>query len=620
MKGWEIVKKFVCFLLCAALLCACCPLASASVMDEPDAEEYIEYSLAGGSVYFHPGKGLVAWASGLKGDVTVPAEFDGVPVKRLTEFAGNEEMTSITLPEGLEAVEVSSFASCPKLQTIRLSSTVREMPYGGHDVGSASFRVAEDNPWFSADSRGALYNKEKTVLVRCPTTVTEYTVPEGVTELGSHSFFGCGKLKSLTLPESLETIGLAALGGCPGLTALHIPKNVTEIGGGMDWLNAAFTVDEENPCFTADSQGALYNKDMTVLLRFPPKREAVSIPASVTEIGGGAFIGSVAKEIVLPAGLQAIGDMAFNSCANLTSLTFPQGLKSIGRDAFSTCALARAELPDSLESLGDGAFSGYGLQSLILPDDIGEMGNLFVDQALCYVEKGSPMEKKLMEQEVPYRYGRPEDYPQGLPAPLRGTPYIDIEPWANTHEGAAVKAALKEGWMQGESGLYFGPDHPATRAMVVATLYRMDGNPEPSGKSGFSDIRPGSYYEKAAAWAEEKGILYGSEGKMRPGQPATREEAAAIFYRYLLYTGRLDREFTPPSCNYHDRDDIAPWAREAVDALAYWSVYNDGDYLPDREPEFWWEEPAGFYPRQQVVRIELADLLWEVSRFGITVE
>lgn len=614
------MKKFVCFLLCAVLLCACCPLAGASVMDEPDAEEYIEYSLAGGVAYFHPGKGLVAWASGLKGDVTVPAEFDGVPVKRLTEFAGNKEMTSITLPEGLEAVEVSSFAGCPKLQTIRLSSTVREMPYGGHDVGNASFQVAEGSPWFSADSQGVLYNKEKTVLVRCPTTVTEYTVPEGVTELGPNCFSECRKLKSLTLPESLQTIGLAALAGCSGLTALHIPKNVTEIGDDMAWLNAVFTVDEENPSFTADSQGALYNKDMTTLLWFPPKREAVSIPASVTEIGDGAFIGSVAKEIVLPAGLQAIGDMAFNSCANLTALQFPQGLRSIGENAFSNCALVRAELPDSLERLGNGAFSGYGLQSLILPDDIAEVGDFFVDAALCYVEKGSPMEKKLMEQDIPYRYGRPEDYPQGLPDPLRGTPYIDMEPWANTHEGTAVKAALKEGWMQGESGLHFGPDHAATRAMVVTTLYRLDGNPEPSGKSGFSDVKPGSYYEKAATWAGEQGILYGFKGKMRPDQPVTKEEAAAILYRYLLYTGHLDWEFTPPSCNYQDRDDIAPWAREAVDALAYWSVYNDGDYPPDREPEFWWERPASFFPRQQMTRVELACMLTAVSTAGAPME
>lgn len=614
------MKKFVCFLLCAVLLCACCPLAGASVMDEPDAEEYIEYSLAGGVVYFHPGKGLAAWASGLKGDVTVPAEFGGVPVKRLAQFAGNGEMTSIILPEGLETVEVSSFAACSKLQTIRLSSTVREMPYGGLDVGNASFQVSEDNLWFSADSQGALYNKEKTVLVRCPKTVTEYAVPEGVTELGVNCFSGCRQLKSLTLPESLETIGLAAFSGCSGLTALRIPKNVTEIGSGMDWLNAAFTVDGENPSFAADDQWALYNKDMTVLLRFPPKREQVSIPASVTEIGEGAFIGSAAKEIVLPAGLQTIGGMAFNSCASLTALQFPQGLRSIGENAFSNCALVRAELPDSLESLGSGAFSGYGLQSLILPDDIGEVGEFFVDAALCYVKKGSPMEKKLMEQEIPYRYGRPEDYPQGLPDPLRGTPYIDMEPWAYTQWGMAVQEALKEGWMQGESDLRFGPDHAATRAMLVTVLHRMDGAPEPAGKSDFSDVKPGSYYEKAAAWAEEQGILYGAGGRMRPDQPVTKEEAAAIFYRYLLYTGQLDRDADLPSCNYADRDDMAPWARQAVDALAYWNVYDDGEYPPDREPEFWWERPASFFPRQQMTRVELACMLTAVSTAGAPME
>ena len=66
-------------------------------------------------------------------------------------------------------------------------------------------------------------------------------------------------------------------------------------------------------------------------------------------------------------------------------------------------------------------------------------------------------------------------------------------------------------------------------------LYVYDGEPE-SETSSFVDVLPGSYYEKAIAWAAENGIIYGcGNGKFEPDKIITREQAIAILYRYAQY-------------------------------------------------------------------------------------
>lgn len=152
------MKKLVSFLLSLLIgIFGPCALA---------AEEFqgnLIYKLAGGVVYFSPEENRILGAVGLSGDVSIPAEFDGVPVKIVEGIGGmNPELTGLTLPEGLEVVELSAFCNCPALKVIRLSSTVREFPGIAIDGSTpAAFQVSPDNPWFTVGEDGVLYNKEK---------------------------------------------------------------------------------------------------------------------------------------------------------------------------------------------------------------------------------------------------------------------------------------------------------------------------------------------------------------------------------------------------------------------------------------------------------------------------
>lgn len=595
------MKKLISLLLCL-LMGIFGPWALA-------AEEFqgnLLYELAGGTIYFSPEENKITGAMDLSGDVSIPAAFDGVSVKIIGGLGGvNPKLTGITLPEGLEKVEVSAFSSCPALKTIRLSSTVREFPGAAIDGETpAAFQVSPDNPWLTAGEDGVLYTKDKTELVRCPAGVTSYTVPEGVEELDGCAFYACRSLTSLTLPESLGKIGDSALESCSALEKLYVPGNVTEIGRGLAWLGASFQVDLENPSFSSDEAGALYDKAKETLLRFPPKAERALIPEGVTALGDDAFSGGKLKSLSLPGSLETIGSFAFNSCPNLTQIILPEGLRSIGERAFTNCAVRSIELPDTLEFLGAYAFSGaYDLGEVIFPQNIETVEGSLLEDFLCYVERGTPMEQKLIDLLARYRYGKPEDYPENIPLPMAGTTYVDVGSDGMWEQD--IQTAHAMGWIRGETPLYFRPEKAADRAGLVTVLYRMAGSPEIEARESFQDVRPGSYYEKAAAWAKEKGILMGDRGNMRPQSTVTRQEAAALFYRYLL---SQSVEFSPSfSADFADRSSIASWAVEAVDALTAKGIFLDGEAGP-------WGEKRSFSPKSGITRRELVSLLRGVYR------
>lgn len=101
-----------------------------------------------------------------------------------------------------------------------------------------------------------------------------------------------------------------------------------------------------------------------------------------------------------------------------------------------------------------------------------------------------------------------------------------------------VRFVYDEGLMNGISSKNFAPLSEVTRGMIVTILWRMEGEPAPARGCQFSDVASGSYYEKAIAWAAENGIVTGiSATEFRPDDNITREQLAAILYRYAKYKG-----------------------------------------------------------------------------------
>lgn len=145
----------------------------------------------------------------------------------------------------------------------------------------------------------------------------------------------------------------------------------------------------------------------------------------------------------------------------------------------------------------------------------------------------------------------------------------------------AVQYVNENGFMKGVSDTEFAPEDDITRAMFVTVLYRAEKEPE-APENGFRDVEKGSYYEKAVAWAAASGIVNGvSEDAFAPDKQITREQMAAILYRYAGFKG-YDTSVSGGR-EYTDRGMISDYAEEAVSWTAERGIMSgnpDGSFAP----------------------------------------
>ena len=115
-------------------------------------------------------------------------------------------------------------------------------------------------------------------------------------------------------------------------------------------------------------------------------------------------------------------------------------------------------------------------------------------------------------------------------------PFADAAPTAWYHDG--VHYCLENGLMRGVSGGKFLPDGITTRAQLVTILWRLEGGPETNGAVRFGDTAGGAWYTEAVRWAAGCGVVKGYDnGCFGPNDAVTREQMAAILYRYAQHKG-----------------------------------------------------------------------------------
>lgn len=126
-----------------------------------------------------------------------------------------------------------------------------------------------------------------------------------------------------------------------------------------------------------------------------------------------------------------------------------------------------------------------------------------------------------------------------------------------------VNTALENGWFKGLTATRFGPDDGMTRAMLVQVLYRMSGS-KAASTAQFTDVADGKWYAEAIAWASENGIVNGfTDGRFQPDTLITRQQLAAILYRYDTYRGHTPQGSAALD-GYADAASVESWAAEAM--------------------------------------------------------
>lgn len=151
---------------------------------------------------------------------------------------------------------------------------------------------------------------------------------------------------------------------------------------------------------------------------------------------------------------------------------------------------------------------------------------------------------------------------------FRKVPAVTVDQFDDVKPGDwfydSVEAVAEQGLMNGVSDTAFAPHMTTSRAMIATILWRLADSPEPGAALTYSDCEADSWYAKAVAWGAREGVLKGyGNGSFGPGDPITREQLAAMLWRYAgepAAEGTLD--------GFADAGRAGPWA---VDALR-WAV------------------------------------------------
>lgn len=309
------------------------------------------------------------------GDVIIPATLGGYPVTAIGDFVlwSQDNIVSIALPDSLISIGNNTFSNCENLVNI--------------------------------------------------------TLPDSLESIGDNVFSDCENLKNISLPESLVSIGDGVLGGCPALSDITIPEGVKYIGNSVFGETAIeklvipasvqeigtdlcyegrlkeIIVDDDNPYFSSDEYGILFNKEKTELLQFPCLSEVktYTVPETTKVIGERSFNSQfTVSEIIMADSVEIIENEAFFGCGALEKIRLSENLHTIGDCNFYFCYyLKELTLPSSVKNVGAESFIElYALEKITVYSKDADFSN----SLLGFLGLGESVEDHRELAEIYYEY------------------------------------------------------------------------------------------------------------------------------------------------------------------------------------------------------------------------
>ena len=216
-----------------------------------------------------------------------------------------------------------------------------------------------------------------------------YTVTDGKATVTKVNYKG---LDEIRIPETLGGCEVTAIArqvmfdntyefGDDTVTAVYIPKTVTNLNEeAFEYADVRYLiVDSDNPNYTSDKEGVIYNKEMTELIKAPSclDCEIYTVPDGVTQLSNSAFsICLFVKNVVLPDSVNKIVGQAFFDAISLESVNIPEGTTSIGQMCFASCySLKEISVPSTITEIPNSAFTEcYALEKVVISEGVTKLG------------------------------------------------------------------------------------------------------------------------------------------------------------------------------------------------------------------------------------------------------
>lgn len=344
-------------------------------------------------------------------DIVFPSTLKRIGESAFTSYGDEQQIKSVTLPEGFEEIGYKAFYHLPNLEKVSFPSTLKKIgrsafegcgllkvviPEAVTEIGRDAFlqcnslqsvefyakHVYDGDGWHNG-ILGSCSSLEKVTIgpkvevipqsmcSSCSQLIKvdflDRDASAGKLQINDYAFAGC-KMEEIVLPEGLDSIGENAFRQCKYLSSLVLPNSLVSI-----------------------KRDAFY---------FCTKLKTVVIPNNVTYLDPRSFTGcaklesltinseesfewqrqelSALKEVTFGSNVKTITERAFYNMASIKTVNFAEGLETIGVSAFSGCkALISLSLPSSLMSIGGGAFWGCESlsSSIVLPMNLKSLGS-----------------------------------------------------------------------------------------------------------------------------------------------------------------------------------------------------------------------------------------------------
>ena len=319
--GKKLLKKLLFSIIACAAVFAAANLpglrkavyANDKTGNEKKLESGFEYAI-------RDGYAVITDYEGTATDVVIPEKIEGYSVTRIgvAAFSFCSGLRSISIPNSVRVIGSNAFMYCSGLTSISIPSSVTEIGWGvfSHCSGLTSIKVDSKNTVYTSgiNANAIIEKKTGTLIAGCMNTV----IPSSVKKIEEAAFDGCSGLKSISISRGVTKIEAYAFSDCSGLTSIK--------------------VDSKNTVYTSGNNAN-----------------------AVIEKKTGKLIAGC-RNTVIPSSVTEIGEAAFQSCSELTSISIPSSVSWIGWAPFSGC--------DKLTAYVDSITRVKEVQSMIANDKV----------------------------------------------------------------------------------------------------------------------------------------------------------------------------------------------------------------------------------------------------------